>query len=433
MLQSNFPNGFANGVLIRNVPLHANPGKTFWVGNSATLQVGEKGAADFGNRGSFLAPFATLNYAISQCAANRGDVIFVRPSQAETISAAGGVTANIAGITIVGLGNGSNMPTYTFATSTAATLLVSAANVRIKGLRFRCNIASQVTMLDLQGTDCTVEECDFAEGSATGLSYIALAGAANAADRLRILNNRFYSPTAGNYNHAIGLNTVNDKVEVAGNWIYGNFALSCLHNITGQVLTNLSIHDNYIRNLTGSKNAMQMVSNCTGSAYQNVLYSGSSTAAGGVYGSLATPGENMGREGMLDAGQSFWIAKTGVVSSTVTQAGVDITATSTTGPLAIEDVVVQTNGTGLAGGTNFQITLNNASGASVFFAETVANLGANKTVDMTGASVTKIRSVLETGKKLTLKSTVADCTGAGTIDIYVKFRRQTAGANIVTV
>ena len=122
------------------------------------------------------------------------------------------------------------------------------------------------------------------------------------------------------------------------------------------------------------------------------------------------------------AGTEFVIKKT-LVSSAITQAGVDVTLVSAIGELLLLDCVVKTGATGLAAGTNFQLLTNNTNGLANFFVETVANLGANKTIDMTGASVTKIRTVLETGKKIQAKSTVADCTGAGTIDIYLRFMR----------
>lgn len=128
-------------------------------------------------------------------------------------------------------------------------------------------------------------------------------------------------------------------------------------------------------------------------------------------------------------GTYFWVTKT-LTSSAVVQAGVDITGVSSGGALAIEDIIVKTNGTGLATGTNFAISSDNANGLANIFVETVANLGASKTMDLTGASVTKIRTVLETGKKLIAKSTVADCTGAGTIDVYIKLQRLAAGATI---
>ena len=123
-----------------------------------------------------------------------------------------------------------------------------------------------------------------------------------------------------------------------------------------------------------------------------------------------------------DANELLIIKKT-LVSSAVVQAGVDITGVSTTGELELVDVIVKTDSTGLAAGTNFEILTDNTNGLANAFVETVANLGASKTMDLNGASVTGIKTVLEVGKKFQAKATVADCTGAGTIDIYLVLRR----------
>jgi len=132
-------------------------------------------------------------------------------------------------------------------------------------------------------------------------------------------------------------------------------------------------------------------------------------------------------------GTTFIIKKTMVSSAILESAAVDITGVSSGGELLIEDVVVKTDGTGLAAATNFELKSNNARGELNFFVETVANLGASKTVDMNGVSVTGEHTVIETGKKLQVHATVTDCTGAGEIDIYVKFRRLAAGATIAAL
>jgi hypothetical protein len=108
---SSFPNGFANGVSIRGIPLVvSNPGRVFWVSSSANA---DYGAGSNGNDGSFRAPWATLVYAISQCTAANGDVIIVRPGHTETISSSSAMTLSKSGVAIVGLGQGNQRPKFT--------------------------------------------------------------------------------------------------------------------------------------------------------------------------------------------------------------------------------------------------------------------------------------------------------------------------------
>jgi len=137
-------------------------------------------------------------------------------------------------------------------------------------------------------------------------------------------------------------------------------------------------------------------------------------------------------ETAMPIGSVFWVFKQ-LISSNIIVAGVDVTGVAAGGEIAIEDWIVKTNGIGLAGGTNFELTTNNARGevAAGFGVETVANLGALKTVDKAGATVTGQNTVLEVGKKVIAECTVAPCTGAGTIDVYLKCRRLAAGATLV--
>jgi hypothetical protein len=53
---SNFPNGFAQGVSIRGVPIvQTHPGRVFWVSNASTLLANQRNGSD-GNKGTFNDP-----------------------------------------------------------------------------------------------------------------------------------------------------------------------------------------------------------------------------------------------------------------------------------------------------------------------------------------------------------------------------------------
>lgn len=240
-------------------------GDVFWVDSST---------GDDSNGGtSPTDALATIDAAIGLTQASHGDIVAVMPGHAETVSAAAGINADVAGISIVGLGVGATKPTITFATDTAATFVIGAANVRVQGLRFVCNIASQVIMLDINSTYAIVEFNEFLEGSATGLTMIDVnGGGANACDNTRIRNNYFYAPTAGNYDRAIELGEVAAGVMITDNVIYGDFDDAGIHNPTGKVLTALRIRGNVITNLQSGQHAVELVSACTGSCSDNRLY-----------------------------------------------------------------------------------------------------------------------------------------------------------------
>lgn len=203
---SNFPGGFANGLSVRGMPLlQMQPGKVFWVYNGTALQPGQKGGSN-GNKGTYDAPFSTIDFAIGQCTANRGDIIFVKPGHAESVTAAAGIQLDVAGVAIVGLGAGSLRPTITLSTVNTASITVAASNVSIQNFLFTSTVAALATVFDNANTvvakEFSIENCEFRDSSTT-LNIVKCfrsGTTANQADGLRFVGNLVVSimgtPTA---------------------------------------------------------------------------------------------------------------------------------------------------------------------------------------------------------------------------------------------
>ena len=264
---SNYPNGFANGVSVQGFPFVIQQnglGKTFWV---------DSVNGSDGNNGNQTYPLGTIAKALTLCSDDRGDIIMVAAGHAETIVNDSTLDLNIDGVQIIGMGVEESRPTITFATATSALVILSASNSLLHNFRFVCNIASQDYMLEIKGANNTISNCSFEEGSATGLTMIAVAGAsANDSDKTKIINCNFNAPTAGNYDQAILLNKVNDKVVIDGCTIYGDFDEACIQNPTATILTNLTIKNCILSNLQSGQHAIQLVSACTGIAANNYMY-----------------------------------------------------------------------------------------------------------------------------------------------------------------
>jgi hypothetical protein len=191
MPMSNYPNGFANGVSILGMPvLNAYAGDVYWV-NSATGSDGNKGTRD--------RPFATIDYAIGRCTANNGDIIMVMPNHAETITGAGGITADVAGITIVGLGTFNQRPRFLMDGATTVSFVISAADVTVQNLVFAAGHADIVTcfgitaagaaLLDLEFVNNVVDENFLTPIKATSTTD-------NNADGLKVIGCRWLSADA---------------------------------------------------------------------------------------------------------------------------------------------------------------------------------------------------------------------------------------------
>jgi hypothetical protein len=166
MTLSSFPNGFKNGLLVKNVRVPDTvAGSVFWVDSGS--------GSDIGKAGTYNYPFATLDYAVGKCAANNGDIIYIKPGHSETISSATALLLDVAGITVIGLGVGSNKPTFTLDTATTATIPVSAANISISNIKFSANYADIADLFTLSATDFKVYDCDFV-ATATNMNFVEI-------------------------------------------------------------------------------------------------------------------------------------------------------------------------------------------------------------------------------------------------------------------
>lgn len=252
-----YPGGFTNGILIRGLPVHiTNPGRVFWVGNSSTLLAGEKGESN-GNRGTYYEPFATIAYAVTQCASNRGDIIMVRPGHTETVSSATGLALSVAGVAIVGLGVGSARPTITLDTATTATIAVSAANVSMQNVIVSANFADIVSAFTLTTAKYfTLDNVDIL-ATATNMNFLHVIdtnATTDDAKGLSITNCYWHEPDAATLAFALvdGSNAdwnVSNNTIVNGNATADTAALFTI--ATGKDLTGLRCMYNNI-DVTGN-------------------------------------------------------------------------------------------------------------------------------------------------------------------------------------
>jgi hypothetical protein len=233
-------------------------------------------------------PLATITQALAKCTANKGDVIVCMPGHTSTISAASGLNINVAGVTVVALGNGSLRPTITLDTAAGATIAMSAANCTLKGFIITANYADITVAIITSAADCRIEGCSFRE-TATNMNFlscIATNATANASDGLTIINNERISIDAAALAFVSILANTN-RLVIVGNFdsqssaadvghflIMGSFV--CLH---AKIIANVLV-------INGDNNAQ-----ATG-----VFATGSSTTSTGVVaynvaGSLATTSE----------------------------------------------------------------------------------------------------------------------------------------------
>jgi hypothetical protein len=241
------------------VPIRqTHPGRVFYVSNNSAPSRGQRVGSD-NSRGTQDQPFATLAYAVSQCLANNGDIIFVLPLHAETISSATALTINIAGIAIVGLGMGTNRPTFTLGTATTATINVTAANVAISNVLFKANLADIVSLFTTTtAKSFTLDTCEFRD-NASNLNFARIVdtnATTNDTDDLTINNCRWYGLGATSASCLIKMDGTNARLTVTNNFIAHAAVTDAglMPIATGKVVTSAVI-DNNIMSFVGATNA----------------------------------------------------------------------------------------------------------------------------------------------------------------------------------
>src|SRR4051812_41763398 len=186
---SNYPTGFAGGVSLRNLPvLDTFAGNVFWVSSVSGSD---------GNKGTRQRPFATIDYAIGRCTASNGDIIIAMPGHTEAVTSTS-LACDVAGVTFVGLGAGSNKPTLTFA-ATNSRINVTAANCTWRNFRWTAAIGDVVTAV-LHATaaqNTQYMDIEFYATSTFNFINCYTLGAANISDGCRWERNYLRTADAG--------------------------------------------------------------------------------------------------------------------------------------------------------------------------------------------------------------------------------------------
>lgn len=216
--------------------------------------------------------YSTVDAAISACTSGAGDIVLVCPGHTETVTATS-IAHDIAGVRVIGLGDGDMRPTFTFSTA-AATITVSVANGAWKNCRFVANFADVASAFTLTtATGFIVEGCDFIDTSSILNFLVCVTTSANnnEADGLKFVKNYVYSlPTTAGAVVSILANTL--RLEVSDNIVD-----KAATNNAGQLITLSS-------KIVGGVRIMRNNLTVTGAAGTTVgiLFTGSGTTSSGI-------------------------------------------------------------------------------------------------------------------------------------------------------
>jgi len=206
------------GQVIGQLPFTGS-GKVFVVGDSSTanrdmlvelFKVDPDGDVRF---------FSTIDAAVGECTANAGDIIYVMPGHTETISTATSLVLDVAGVQVIGIGQGSNRPVLDF-TATAGSVEMDAANTRLSNLILRANVSAVVVGVNVDANNCKIDNCRF-EFNGTGDDFVTMIDI-DGVNGAEIIYNEFVAEDTAGCDEAIRLDDCDD-VKIVNNQIYGDF------------------------------------------------------------------------------------------------------------------------------------------------------------------------------------------------------------------
>lgn len=293
---TDYPYGVSSfGVPVLGSPGLLTTGKFFFVDSQTGV--------DSPNRG--LHPTrcaATVAYTLANLVRpNKGDIVLVLPGHAENITAAGTITAK-AGVKVIGLGVGSNRPTFTFTTVNTATITVNAANFGFENCIFDLTgVAALAAGWTVTAAEFFLSRCLVTQANSTNQGVLGVSLGANA-NRVTIENCEWIANTAGATAAIQGV-VAADRLNVL-DCIFNGDTTAFIRNTT-VAWTRANILRNYFYNL-GSGKSVIVDAATTGFCAYNTSYVAANIAAGG----------SITAAGMLKA-QNFAQEAAGIATSAV--------------------------------------------------------------------------------------------------------------------
>lgn len=165
-------------------------------------------------------PLASIDYAVGLCTANKKDRIVVMPGHTETVASAAALALDVAGIEVIGLGNGSNRPTVNV-TATGGYVGISAANVKVSNILFTGGVDAITKVISISAADVLIENCEYRDVTGQCTDCILTTAAA---DRLRVSGFRYDGDSSAGTNAAIAI-VGGDRIRIENSQFDGNFAV----------------------------------------------------------------------------------------------------------------------------------------------------------------------------------------------------------------
>ena len=229
------------GTVVGGNPELWNGGNTFFV---------DSGSGNANNNGRDPDhALLTFEAAIALCTANNGDTIVAMPGHNEGLGSGEAVDFDIAGISVIGLGNGTLRPRIDL-DHASAKVTVGANNITIKGIDLLPSVTSVVVGLQIESgvTNTRILDVGILEGEdgsnadecITGIELVS----GNHDTEIRGCELRTQAGAAECVS-AIKLTAAASRVQIEDNLIVGNYSTAAI--IDGAACANIFIKNNHLK------------------------------------------------------------------------------------------------------------------------------------------------------------------------------------------
>lgn len=198
--------------------MQVNPGNVWFVGNAVT---GASDTVGWGTNPDY--PFATIDYAIGQCTASYGDVIYVLPGHVESLSDTALITLDVIGVSVIGLGKGALRPAVHY-DNAASVITMTAASCSISNLQLLPSVTDITKGVNIAAADCAVTDCVFLPGETAPTAtdeFTAAVIITSAGTRAHVERNEFYTILGDAAAYGVKLVGAVDSVVVRDNIFAG--------------------------------------------------------------------------------------------------------------------------------------------------------------------------------------------------------------------
>ena len=310
---THFPNGVASfGIPILPGLVEPFSGQVFWVdSNSGTTA-----------RGGYETPYRSINAAVAKCVADRGDIIYVKEGHVEDLadtSSSGAIDLDVAGIRVIGLGQGTLQPRIDF-NHADSDFIIGANNILVENINFEATVTGVKIGIAVEAgiTNYKIRNCKFSVET-TGTDEFLITISILTGCNWGYIDGCHIDMGLGGAAVGIKLAGASTDIFIRKNIIKGDYSTANINGIS-VLSTEVLIEDNLLINGAagdiGTEPVIEMLTGTTGVVRRNTFFCNVATIAAQSVADTMIFSENYAGEDVgAAAGNILRTAATSVTAS----------------------------------------------------------------------------------------------------------------------